>query len=47
MTNMTMPSTRIPVLGFIKFTIVVDPSLVIITKNSFCLVYAQEVDEDL
>ena len=42
MTYMTMPSTRISVLGVIKFTILVDPSLVIITKNSFCLVYAQE-----
>ena len=40
MIYMAIPSARTPAPGVMKFTILVDPSLVIITKNIVCLIYA-------
>ena len=37
MTYMAIPSARTPAPEVMKFTILVDPSLVIITKNIVCL----------
>ena len=39
---MTIPSTRIPAPGVMKFTILIDPSLVIITTYLVFLIYAWE-----
>ena len=33
------PITKTPTLGFMRFTILVDPSMVIITEYSVCLIY--------
>ena len=42
MTYMATPYTRIPQPGVMKFTILVDPSFVIITLHLDCLIYALE-----
>ena len=39
---MATPSTRTPVQGVMKFKILVDPSLDIITIPSVCLIFALE-----
>ena len=39
---MARRSTRTPIPGVMKFTILVDPSLVIITMNLFCMDHATE-----
>ena len=42
MTYMATPKIGTPALGVMKFTILVDPSLVIITIYLVCLIYAWE-----
>ena len=42
MTYMATPNIRTLALGVLKFKILVDPSLVIITTKLVCLIYAWE-----
>ena len=42
MTYIAIPPTRTPALGVMKFTLVVDPSLVIITIHLVCMDYAPQ-----